>query len=282
MGKITIGYIFSERGLGEDERAFLEVAKKKNIDLVMINTSHDWDKETLQEKVKPCKILYNNCGENFSLEITKMIEEYGKKIIDSSKNFYYDEEKWMFFLKCQKHKIPVPKTILLSANIPLAKKELKNFNCWPVVLKRVEGTMAEYVEKAENLREAEKIINHFWKKGSERLPIIAQEFIKSQNYRVTVIGDKIVQTALKKSNRWKTIGNCAENFKKFKVDKELKVIINKIIKFFGIKVCGIDLLKKNRKWLVLEVNSIPAFDFFPNKRKELVGKVLDFLKKESR
>jgi len=32
-----------------------------------------------------------------------------------------------------------------------------------------------------------------------KLPIIAQEFIKSPSYRVTVIGNKIVQTTLKQT-----------------------------------------------------------------------------------
>jgi len=30
----------------------------------------------------------------------------------------------------------------------------------------------------------------------------------------------------------------------------------------------------------LEVNSTPAFDFFENEREMLIGKVLDFLKKQ--
>jgi glutathione synthase/RimK-type ligase-like ATP-grasp enzyme len=142
--------------------------------------------------------------------------------------------------------------------------------------------MAEYVDKAENLSEAKRIINHFWRKGSERLPIIAQEFIKSPTHRITIIGNKIVQTALKESDKWKTIGNCAEHFRKFKVDKELNEIVNKINKHFAMKIYGIDLFKKDGKWLVLEINSAPAFDFFPEERKKLIIEILDFLKKEVR
>lgn len=284
MKKVSIGYIFNEENLTKDEKIFLELAKKKNINLVLLNTSKDLKEEELEEKIKKCDIFYNNSAEDFSLEIVKTIEELGKKVIDSSKKFYYDEDKWMFFLKCRENNIPTLNTILLSENIHTAKRELKEFNCWPVILKRVEGTMGEYVDKAENLSQAERIIRKFWKKGSERLPIIAQEFVKSPSYRVTIIGDKIAQTAIKKSTGWKATGVYLKdwNVGKFKIDKELKKITDKIIKSFGIKICGVDLLKKDNNWLVLEVNSEPAFDFFPAERKRLIGEVLDFLKKEAR
>jgi len=282
MSKITIGYIFNEPYLRKDEKIFLGVAKKKGVNLVMINTAKDLAEEELEEKVKRCDILFNNSAEEFALEIVKTIEELGKRVIEPSKEFYYDEDKWMFFLKCKEHKIPTLRTTLLSQNWNIIKKELEKFNEWPVILKRVEGTNGEYVDKADNLREAEKIINRFWKKGSQRLPIIAQEFVKSPSFRVTIIGDKVAQTAIKNSKGWKATGVYLEdkNVKKFQVDKELKKIINKINKVFRMKIYGIDLFKKNGKWLVLEINSAPGLDFFNKEEKKLVGEIIDFLKKE--
>lgn len=280
MKKITIGFIFNEKGLTREEKIFLELAEKKNIELIMINTSKDLREEDLEKQIKKCDLVFNNSAEEFSMEIAKTIEELGKKVIDSSKKLYYDEDKWMFFVKCKKHRIPTIKTILLSESIPIAKKELREFNSWPVVLKRIEGTMGQYVDRAENLSQAEKIIKKFWKKGSQRLPIIAQEFVKSPSYRVTIIGDKIVQTALKESKGWEATGVYAHHIKRFKIDKELKEIIDKVIKVFGIKICGVDFLKKDGKWLVLEINSQPGLDFFIRDRKELIGKVLDYLKKQ--
>ena len=136
----------------------------------------------------------------------------------------------------------------------LAKKNLKNFNHWPVVLKRVWGTRGEYVEKAENLEEAEQVIKKFWEKGNEKMPVIAQEMIHSPSYRVTTVGNEVIQTALKKNKGWKCTGVYGKEFKKFDIDKKLEKMIKKIVKVMDIKVCGIDLLKKDGKWLVLEVN----------------------------
>ena len=279
MKKKIIGYIYCENKLGKDEKAFLKQAKKRNINLVMFNINIELNEKEI-EKAKKCDIIFNNSAEEFAWEFVKTLEELGKKVIDSSKTFYFTEDKWIFYLACREHDIPTPKTILLSEHINIAKKELHEFNNWPVILKRIEGTCGEYVERARNLDEAEKIINKFWKKGSERLPIIAQEFIESPCYRVTTIGNEIVQTAVKNSKNWKKTGVYAKNIEKLKVDNSLKKIIKKVINICRINVCGIDLIKKNNQWLVLEVNSTPAFDFFESERETLIGKVLDMLVKK--
>jgi glutathione synthase/RimK-type ligase-like ATP-grasp enzyme len=281
---ITIGYIFNEPGLRKDEKFFIKTAKNKNTDLIMINTAKDLNEEELEEKIKKCDIFFNNSAEDFSLEIVKTIEELGKKVVEPSKEFYYNEDKWMFFLKCKEHKIPTLKTILLSQNWNIIKTELEKFNEWPVVLKRVEGTNGDYVDKADNLGQAERITKKFWRKGSNRLPIIAQEFIKSPSYRVTIINDKIVQTAIKINKNWKATGCYIldKHVKKFQVDKQLKKIISKLNKVFGMKIYGVDLFKKDGKWLVLEINSAPGLDFLAREEKILVEEILDFLKKEAK
>ena len=166
----------------------------------MFNLLDEFDEEKIKEKAEKCSIIYNNSAEPFAIEFVKTLESLEKKVIESSENYYKDEDKWTFFLKCDENKIPVPETILLSKNLNLAKTELKEFNRWPVILKRVEGTCGEYVEKADNINDAILIIKKFWKKGSEKLPIIAQEFIPSYSYRVLAFNDKIIQTAVKRAH----------------------------------------------------------------------------------
>ena len=278
MRRITLGYIYYGARLGGDEVAFMKLAKKKKIDLVLIDAAKDVNEEELKNKIANCDVIFNNSAEDFATEIVKTIEEMGKKVVESSKRFYYDEDKWMFFLKCQKHKIPTPETILLSENLNLARKELEDFGQWPVILKRVEGTCGEFVDKADNLRQAERIIKKFWKKGSQRLPIIAQEFIDTHIcYRATIIDSKIVQTAIKESKGWKQSGISVYSKKKFPVDEQLNDIVRKISRGFKISIYGIDLFKKDGKWIVLEINAEPAFDFFLKERNQMLSRVMDFL-----
>jgi RimK family alpha-L-glutamate ligase len=275
--KVKIGYIFCERTHGPDEKAFLKLARKKGAELIMFNISKDINERQIEKKANKCDIVFNNSAEDFAIEVAKTIEEFGKKVIDSSRAYYYVEDKWMFFLKCKRFGIPTPKTTLLSENLNEARKDMRKFNKWPVIIKAIDGCQGDYVEKAETLDEAEKIIKKFWKKGSRRAPIIIQEFIKSKSYRVTVINNRIVQTATKDATGWKSTGVYQKIHHKFKIDDSLRRIVRKILRAVRIGVCGIDFLKKDSKWLVIEANSTPSFDFFPKEREKLIGKVLDML-----
>ncbi len=279
--RAVVGILYSGKP-GKDEKIFTKISKKEKIKLILINISGEISEETIRKKVDECGIIYNSTADDFSIEIVKTIEGMNKKIMDSSEEFYNVEDKWIFYLKCKEYKIPVPETILLSENINYAKQELKKFNRWPVVLKRVDGTMGQYVEKAESISKSERTIEKMWNTTSERFPIIAQEMISSPCYRITIIDGKIVQTALKENHSWKATGVYSKkDSRKFKVDKELEKIIKNLLKFVKIKICGIDLLKKEGKWVVLEVNSEPAFDFIESEREKLIGTVLEFLKKEA-
>jgi RimK family alpha-L-glutamate ligase len=280
--KKVIGIIYCERGMIKEVKTFIELAKKKNVRLITINLSDRLDMKSIKRKVKKCDVIYNSIADDFAIGVVKTIEEWGKKIFESSNSYYYTEDKWMFYVKCKKHKIPTPETILLSGNINNAKRELKEFGRWPVILKRVSGTMGEYVGRARGVGEAETLIKKFWKKGSEKLPIIAQEFIKSPSYRITLIGNKIIQTALKRNkSSWKATGVYAKKFEHFEVDRGLERIIKKLMRFVDIKVCGVDILKKDGKWLILEVNSQPSLDFFEEEMEKLTETTLNFLIKEA-
>ena len=46
-----------------------------------------------------------------------------------------------------------------------------------------------------------------------------------------------------------------------------------------INICGLDFFRKDNKWLVLEVNTQPAFDFNEDEHEMLVDKTLDFFVK---
>lgn len=283
MNYIKIGVIYTGKKPGKDEHLFVEAGKKQNIDVSLINVSNKMTAKEIKNSIDDCDILYNSSAEEFVVEIVKTIEEMGKKIIEPSEIYYYTEDKWIFYLKCMEHKVPVPDTIILSENINSAKRELFEFGRWPVVLKRIYGTMGEYVEKADNIEQAEHFIKKFNKKGSEKLPIIAQEFICSPSYRVTIIGDRIVQTAIKTNKAgWKATGVYAKKFGTFKIDKNLKKIIRRLMKFVKISICGIDLLKKDGKWLALEVNSQPAYDFFENERARLIEQTVLYLKNRAK
>lgn len=274
MEKLVIGYLYYGKPT-ENSESFFKIAKNKNIDVIPIDISKQIDDTELAE-INNCDLIFNDSGDDSVISLIKNLEEMGKIVVESSKAIH-DENKWNFYLKCQKNNIPTPNTILLSCDLEEAKKQLIEFNKWPVILKRVTGTWGEYVKKADDKIQAIEIMKEFWEKGGEKIQIIAQEFINSFSYRVTFIGDKIMQTTIKENNSWKCTGVYARNFKKFEIDEELNEILKKIIKNFNIKICGVDFLKKDNKWFAIEVNSEPALDFFEEEREILIEKIIDLL-----
>lgn len=273
----TIGFIYSTQKPTKEDEIFMKVAKEKKIEIVPFNMDEELKEDVIREKLSKCDLVFNNSADPIAIEFAKTAEALGKKTVDSTERTYYMEDKWIFYIKCREHGIPVPKTTLLSENLNSIRNELKNFNCWPVILKRVVGEQGQYVERAENADEAINIIKKFWD-NDERIPIIAQEFIKSDAFRVTVVGGKILQGAIKNAPGWKATAVYSKKLESFPIDEKLEKLINKLMKFVKIDVCGIDFLKKDDEWVVLEVNAQPSLEFLDEETEKVVGIVLDFLK----
>ncbi len=282
MPKPTIGFITNQRLPAEEDKKFLRIAEKVGVNLIVFNAAEKINLKKLEKEADKCDIIFNDEADYIGLEWAKTLETLGNKVLELSKTYYYTEDKWIFYLKCLKHKIPVPKTTLLPTDLISTRKELKAFNKFPVVIKRVQGFHGEFVDKGDDIDEAVKIIKNFWEKGEDRFPVLAQEFVDSDSYRVMTIGKKVVQTAQKKGAGWKKTGVSSARFWKFKIDKELKKILDKLIKITDIAVCGFDFARKNGRWVVIEVNAEPSFKFFNNEYNLMIEKTLKYLIKITR
>ncbi len=277
MNKSVLGILISGREIPETTQRLVTLAKESFMEVLILNITSEVSQEDL-EKMIVCDIIFNDSGEEYAMNYIKIFENIGIPVVESSKALF-QESKWNFYKICMKNDIPAPKSILLDNDLDVARKQLEEFNCWPVILKRVVGTWGDYVQRAENVDEAIEVMKKFWEKGNQVMPIIAQEFIDSFSYRVTYIDDEIVQTAIKENNNWKCTGVYAQNFKKFDIDDNLKQVIEKLMKSFDIKICGVDLLKRGDDWLVIEVNTEPALDFFPEEIDFLLKKEIQLIHK---
>jgi len=282
MKKLVIGYLFNDKKKKLEEKKFIRIAKKLGIEIIFFNLFEKFNIKELENDIKKCQIFFNDSGEPIVQEFAKSLELMGKKVVETPEIAYYPEDKWIFYLECKKNKIPTPETILLPSGMNNTQKELEEFSRWPVVIKKVYGCRGEFVERAKNLNEAKNIIKKFWKGEKEdRDPLIAQEYINSDSYRVTLIDGKIVQTALKKRSGWKASGCNVTKLRKFKLDKNAEKISKQIARISKIKICGVDLAKKDGKWLAIEVNACPSLKLFDCEHDKLIETVLLFLKKEA-
>jgi len=124
MIKHNLGVISTPRLTPTERHLFPLLRKKFNVKFFPIHEITDLN--YIKNESKNIKIILNTAGDipnTFdSLEITKTFEGMGKHVIDSSKSFYYREDKWLFYQWCKKNNLPTPETYYIPRNINISKK----------------------------------------------------------------------------------------------------------------------------------------------------------------
>ena len=282
MVKPNLGIICTPRHTPTEKHLFPLL--KKDFNLIFFPIQNDIDYALLKKQSEDIKLIINTAGDMpntyDSLEIVKTFEELGKHVIDSSKSFYYREDKWMFYQTCVKNHLPTPVTFYIPRNINISKEKLKHIlSEGPVVFKGAFSDTGRAVKRAMNYNEAIKVIKELRKKINV-MPIVAQRYVPHGkiSFRVTLAGDKIIQSIVKYGKTWKE-GKLFwknEKYRLFKTDKNLERLCKKTAKVFGLEWCGIDLMKDEAdNWYIIEVNSCPSMDFvlkdIKRSNKELVN-----------
>ncbi len=284
MKKPSIGVICTAR-LNSTERNLFPLLKKK-FNLVLFPIQKDIDYASLKEQSENLKIILNTAGDMpntyDALEIVKTFENLGKHVIDSSRSFYYREDKWLFYQTCIKNNLPTPVTYYIPRNINVSKTKLKQIlYIGPVVFKGAFSDTGRAVKRALNFKEALKVIKELRRKINI-MPIIAQRYVPhgKVSYRVTIVGSKIIQGVVKYGKTWKE-GKLFwknEKYRLFNVDNNLKKMCLKAAKVFGLEWCGIDLLKDEAgRWYLAEINSCPSMDFVLKDMKRSNNLLVNYL-----
>jgi glutathione synthase/RimK-type ligase-like ATP-grasp enzyme len=284
LEKPALGIIATPRG-SPTEKHLLPVLKKK-FNLVMFPLQADIEYSTLKERSRGLQIVLNTAGDMpntyDSLEMAKTFEGLGKRVIDSSKSFYYREDKWLFYQTCVKHKLPTPITYYIPRDINASRKKLRQIlEEGPVVFKGVFSDTGKAVKRAMSYEEALHVISTLHKKTGI-MPLVAQRYVPhgKVSYRVTLAGGKIIQSITKYGKNWKE-GKLFwknEKYRTFRPDKKLAAICTKTAKCFGLEWCGIDLMKDSSgRWQLIEVNSCPSMDFVLSDMKRANTEIANYL-----
>ncbi len=276
-----IGYIYEHVSDPYDEDNIIIRSLKKKFEIVPIRTNDIYALENLPDLVKECRFVLNFSPSMLGLELAKEIEQLKIKVINPSPTYYMNEDKWMFYLHCKKHKIPTPETIIVSNNRQAAKQEISDFlKSGPIVLKTIFGERGEFVLRAMNTRQALKIIEHFSRKTTA--PIIAQKFVEDygRTYRITVFGNKVVQRIIKIGKNWKVKGYGRETMRLIKQNKTLDAISLNVAKVVKQEICGIDFIENNNKFFVLEANGVPSLSLIKKDMDRLTKELSAYLEKK--
>ena len=283
-GKGSVGYIYYKTFHDPTNDRIMKAIRKKGFDVVCLPVEDQVELDVLENKTKDCGVVFNNAVfepiEFESIEITKTMEEFGKRVVNASRCLFYEDDRWLFYQICLEHNIPTPKTYFVPKERCFDSSTIKSILAdRPLVLKAIFSDNGECVYRVHNYSEFKKRLRTIVKKNPSS-PIVAQEFVpnKNRSYRATLIGFKVAQFVEKIGTNWKQTGNGKkERFRTLKINPKLKKLCESSAKTFGMDICGLDLLNNNGEWCIIEANSCPALDFIYADEKRLVNLIAGYL-----
>ncbi len=155
--------------------------------------------------------------------------------------------------------IPIPETVF-SVNPETIEEQIELLGGGPVIIKLQEGTQGLGVILAESKKSAKSIIDTFYKMDTS---ILIQRFIEESNgedLRIFVVGNKIVASMKRTSE----VGEFRSNVHRGghteviqPTGKEQYIALN-AVKYLGIGVAGVDLIRSKKGPLLIEVNASPG------------------------
>ncbi len=155
--------------------------------------------------------------------------------------------------------IPIPET-LFSINPDNIEEQIKILGGPPVIIKLQEGTQGLGVILAESKQSAKSIIDTFYKMDTS---ILIQKYIEEANgedIRIIVVGHKIVACMQRSSEA----GEFRSNVHRGGLAQEIrptakeKYMALNAVKYLGLGVAGVDIIRSKKGPLLLEVNASPG------------------------
>ncbi|OQX56643.1 MAG: hypothetical protein B5M53_00445 [Candidatus Cloacimonas sp. 4484_209] len=223
-----------------------------NIDNIIVGYRESLNYLIKNERIDLC--LYENMT-NVSTGklILKHFESMKIPTINTSNAVEISSNKYLTYLELIKNEIPVPK-MFLATSYKTAQKIIENFE-FPIVAKTIYGSGGRGLKLIKSGNEAETYFKNAY------YPVLIQEFIKKdRDIRVFVIDNKAVLGIYRYSKFWiKNVDTGARIEKIEEMPKKLEALAIASAKAIGLQVSGIDILEKDKSYMVSETNSIPGF-----------------------
>jgi len=182
--------------------------------------------------------------------------------------------------------VAIPKTVF-SRNETDIDVLLDEIGGTPAIIKLARGTHGNGVVLAETKKAAKSVLQAFYLSNSDGTNVLLQEFIKESagtDIRAFVVGSQVVASMKRqsldddfRSNLHK--GGLGEAVKL--TDAERKMCV-KAAKAMGLMVAGVDFMRSERGALVLEVNASPGFGIEKVTRRNVAGKIIDYIDRNAK
>jgi len=178
--------------------------------------------------------------------------------------------------------LAVPKTIVSNNHI-IYRSLLEKFEDDNVVIKLINGTHGIGVILAESKNQAESILEAFNKNKQKSL---MQEYIKESkgsDLRILVVDGEVVGSMKRQAKEGEFRSNLHRggSSRVEPISKQEKEVALKAVKYLGLEVAGVDMLRSKRGPLILEVNASPGLEGIETTtRIDIAGRIISFVERK--
>jgi gamma-F420-2:alpha-L-glutamate ligase len=188
-----------------------------------------------------------------------------------------DKGRAMVALKAADPTLPVPKSWIISShdNIPQRLE-------FPAVLKRPTGSCGRGVMIVDTLSQLRAALDLIDTGDLKRRPVILQEYLGDRpgvDLRVIVVGGRALgamQRVAKNGERRANMAQGAEGIP-IELTPDMANISERASQALQLDFCGVDLLYKNDRFCIAELNSSPGLKFETVTKINIVGSIADFV-----
>ena len=197
--------------------------------------------------------------------LAERLEQNGIKLFNSSRAVYLCDNKISMYQELAKNNIRIPRTFIAPktfeglnySNREFVNEAVKEIG-WPIVIKEAYGSFGEQVYLANNMDEANVIIDRIGYKD-----FLLQEFIassKGRDIRINVVGDQAVASMLRENkNDFRSNISNGGTGTAYNPEEAYKELAIKTAKALGLDFAGVDVMFGEDGPIICEVNSNPQF-----------------------
>ena len=278
---LKLGILYER--LRKDEILLIEEAKKRGIEIVLIN-----DKEVvfeLEQHKKTADIILERCiNHSRAMYSLQIFNANGIPTINSATCAELCGSKFLVTSALIEHGIPTPQ-VAIAFTEKAALSAIENIG-YPAVLKPAIGTWGTLLAKVNDREAAEAVVSHKKNLGSYHHSVYyIQEYIKKpgRDIKVFVVENKVVGAVYRECNHWMTHFDKGAVLKTCKITPGIEKLALAAAKAVQGDIVAIDILEDGKKLQVLEVDYTVEFSkYFPHISTCIVQEIISFVIKKAK
>ena len=197
--------------------------------------------------------------------LAERLESNGIRLFNNSRAVNLCDNKILMYQELAKNGIIIPRTFIAPKTfegLNYSKRDFLNNIIkeigWPIVIKEAYGSFGEQVYLANNMEEANKIIDRLGYKD-----FLIQEFIassKGKDIRINVVGNKAAASMLRENkNDFRSNISNGGNGTNYSPKQEYINLAIKAKQALGLDFAGVDVMFGENGPIICEINSNPQF-----------------------